>query len=453
MFGWEFPPHITGGLGTACAGIVDALARAGHEITLVLPDAVRPRPSPNVTFRRVRVGDAPARPCAYDASSYSGVHSAYPAPVRCAGVGAYAPYDHAYRAPYGTVWPGRLAVAVSTFGRQGGGLSPGIPFEVIHCHDWLTFPAGLRAREWSRKPLLLQVHSLESDRNGTRANRYIEALEHEALASADHIVAVSRYLRDRIRAEHGIPDSMITVIPNGAPAVARSRARPPARLAMKGSGGAIVSPGSTGRQERRTVLFLGRVTWQKGPGTFVEAAALARQSLPNLRFVVAGDGELLPAIKEHAHGRGIDQLFAFPGFLGREEADRLLETSDVLVMPSWSEPFGLVALEAAAHGLPVVLTARCGVRELLPWAPIVQPGDAQGFADAVVDLLTQPDAYREQALLNMRAAAESSWQRTAAELAAVYTRLVEHNAEEGPRAAGGQDRVEGDDQALSPESA
>ena len=428
MFGWEFPPRISGGLGAACAGMVDALSRAGHQVTLVLPDSVIPEQRPNVEFVRVPFGDAAPRPYACGASRD-------PPPLGCwsagrphAPYGCYASSCGRVRGAYAVASCGDLAVAVSRFGHEAGRLRSPEPFDVIHCHDWLTFPAGRGAREWSGRPLVLQVHSLESDRNGADGNRYIAALEHQALTQADRVVAVSHYLRDRIAAEHAIPAGRIAVVHNGAPRLDRSRKRASGSLASV----ARFLPAFGGRADRGlsppcpcpVVLFLGRVTQQKDPGTFVEAAARAARRLPSLRFVMAGDGELLPAAKDLARARGVDRLFEFPGFLGREAVDRLLSTSDLLVMPSVSEPFGLVALEAAAHGLPVVLTSRCGARELLPMAPAVEPGDAQGVADAVVGLLTDPGAYRQQASWNLEAASRNSWQRTAESLAAVYSQVI-----------------------------
>ena len=411
MFGWEFPPRISGGLGTACAGMVDALSQAGHRVTFVLPDTVVPGQRPNVEFVRVPFGAAIPRPYAHGAVPDPPPSGYWSAGQPYAAYGCYAPGGEGARGAYGAASSGDLAVAVSRFGHEAGRLRCLAPFDVIHCHDWLTFPAGRAAREWSRKPLLLHVHSLESDRNGVDGNRYIAALEHQALAQADLIVAVSHYLRDRITVEHGISGERVAVVHNGAPTVFRGRKR---------STGLGPSP----PRVRPTVLFLGRVTQQKGPRTFVEAAALAARRLASLRFVMAGDGELLPVVRDLARVRGVDRLFEFPGFLGREGVDLLLSTSDLLVMPSVSEPFGLVALEAAAHGLPVVLTSRCGARELLPHAPAVEPGDAQGVADAVVGLLTDSEAYRTQASRNRAAAARNSWQRTAESLAAVYSRVM-----------------------------
>lgn len=433
MFGWEFPPRISGGLGTACAGMVEALARAGHQVTFVLPDTVALERRPNVEFVCVPSGHPTLFPYAYGVSSDPNSPGRQAIGQPHAGPGCYTPRVEGANGAYGGAWSGSLPVAVSTFGHRAGRLRCFAPFDVIHCHDWLTFPAGIAAREWSRKPLVLHVHSLESDRNGEEGNRYIAALEHEALRQADVVVAVSHYLRDRITAEHGIPVCRIAVVHNGAPAVGNSRKRS-SGLVTSTAGLRTVRSGPAGRgllaaRERPTVLFLGRVTQQKGPRTFVEAAALAARRLPGLRFVMAGDGELLPAVRDLACARGVDRLFEFPGFLGRDQVDRLLDTSDLLVMPSESEPFGLVALEAAAHGLPVVLTSRCGARELLPRAPIVEPGDAQAVADAVVGLLTDVGAYRAQSMLNRETAARSSWQRTVEPLIAVYVRAMEEGVE------------------------
>lgn len=277
----------------------------------------------------------------------------------------------------------------------GQAIEPG-RFEVIHAHDWLTIPA---AAEYSRRtgvPVVMHVHSLELDRSGERNAIFL--VERAGMRIAGRAVAVSEYTAAICESGYGIPRSKIRVVPNGV-----------------GLAGIRPRDGAS-----RKVLFLGRLTAQKSPGDFVRMASRVLRRVPEAEFVMAGRGELEEGMKALARELGLTDRIRFPGFLNRSQVMAELATAAVLCLPSRSEPFGLVALEAAAHGVPTVLTENSGVREVLPSARVVPVGDVAGMAEKVVELLGD-DALREKLGRQARKEAEAtSWDFAAERVVEVY---------------------------------
>lgn len=369
MFGWEYPPDITGGLGMACRGMIRGLAQVGDvDVALALPrvggnedthDIRLIAPPPEAVLRAIRIAK---RPEAYAAGS------------------AMEWVRHFERL---------AAHIVETAGE----------FDLIHAHDWLTSPAALKARALSGKPLLLHVHSTEHDRAGPDANPAILALEAQAMDAADMIVAVSEATRRQILRRFGQPADKVHVAHNGIDSLeARVRQTP----------------------RQPTVSFIGRVTYQKGPLLFIEAAAEALARCRDLRFVMAGDGDLLPAAKSLAKKKGIADRIDFPGFLGKDDLGYLLERSSVVVMPSRAEPFGLVALEAIEAGVPVILAAHAGVAELLEHVVKIDPEDIAAMASAMAQVCTD-DAYADRLRKGAQAEiANLTWAGCADRLKSLY---------------------------------
>jgi glycosyltransferase involved in cell wall biosynthesis len=280
-------------------------------------------------------------------------------------------------------------------------------FDLVHCHDWLTMPAGLAAHLRSGRPLVVHVHSTEMDRSRPRPDPGIRQIEALGMAGSDRTVVVSRYARSRALADYEVPAHKVTVVHNGT-----SSDLP---VFFHGFERAVTA--------EPVVLFLGRITWQKGPLHFVEAAARLRRRLPKSRFVMAGAGDLLPAARQRAQELGLGEAMAFPGFLGRGDVARALAEADVLVMPSESEPFGIVALEAAAYALPVVASCHSGVTEVLPDTPSVEPTDHEGLAECLFRLLRDPSYHGSVARRNYEAARRQTWDVAARELVAIYHSL------------------------------
>lgn len=409
MFGWEFPPRMSGGLGTACYGMTAALAGLGHRITFVLP----------------RDGDAGAAPF-LDLVSTAGI--AVPDTDRDDGMETLLrrlmlrplpsllhPYLDAghYHTLYlseqkrfpetaGLYGPDLITEAIR-YGRAGGVLARTATFDVIHAHDWMTVPAALLARRISGRPLILHIHSLEYDRSGENGNEEIFAIEREGMEKADRIIAVSHRTKRMIAARYGIPPEKISVVYN---AVSKMEARQAYRTERQGG--------------RKMVLFLGRITFQKGPDYFVEAAARVLHVLPDVTFVMAGAGDMMGRMIERVAELGIGDRFHFTGFLQGEEIERIFSLSDLYVMPSVSEPFGISPLEAMSYDVPVILSRQSGVSELLRHALKVDFWDVREMAAKIIAVLQHPvlaDKLAEKAREELR---KIRWETAAEKIAAIY---------------------------------
>lgn len=417
MFGWEFPPHISGGLGTACAGLVQGLAWVGHEVTLLLPRAAHVPAMAQVRFLATEEVSGAALPHlgrrgsppvpALPDSLYA---SAYGPGSGTAGLLETGCGQH-YSVPACAYAADLFMERVQEYTTAASQLALGREYDVIHCHDWLTVAAGLRAREQSGRPLLLQLHSLESDRNPGCSNPVVRRLEAAGVAAADRIVVVSRYLGRRLQVEYGPCPDKVRVVHNAV----RLPIRPKAFSKRSDQG-------------PPQVLFLGRITRQKGPELFLEAAAAVLREYPEVRFVMAGAGDLRPEMMALATTLGIADRVVFPGFLARAAVWRLLAESDIFVLTSHSEPFGIVALEAAANAAALVLCENSGVREVLPEARVVAPPTAAGFAAAILQYLRDPKARAAAVRHQLAAVRACTWERAAAKMSALYVELAETGA-------------------------
>ena len=409
MLGWEFPPRTTGGLGTACRGIVRGLTGRGVQVLLVLPrvrgdeDAGTARLTDGRDYADGDEAGVPAVPGA-------GLHLVpLDSPLRpYEGRVAYAARRAAARNaeegedPYGADLEGeveRFALAVCRVARRE-------PFDVIHAHDWMTYPAGLLARRLTGRPLLCHVHSTERDRRGEASDPVLAAIERQGLEGADRVVCVSRRTVETVVAEYGIERARCRVVHNGVELDDTPRA-----------------PRAAGDATPPTVLFLGRLTAQKGPLPFLDAAALVLRERPDVRFVMAGDGDLRAELMKRAVRLRIADRVRFPGFLGAEEVRRQYDAADVYVMPSVSEPFGIASLEALSRDVPVVVSRQSGVTEVLDSRLVADFWDVRELAGKILAVLRYP-ALRRQLIEGGRAERERwGWERTADSLLDVYGEL------------------------------
>ncbi|MGH9400300.1 MAG: glycosyltransferase family 4 protein [Thermoanaerobaculia bacterium] len=405
MLGWEFPPAITGGLGVASEGLVEGLLTAGARVTLVLPRDPGPVA---VAQPGLTVLDASAFPFREARAAPKGMRrpgSAYaPArPWRRPARSARERFSSAADA-YGP----DLVSEVLRFAEAAGRIARRERFDVIHAHDWLTFLAGLEARRVSGRPLVVHVHATELDRAGNLDNRFVRDIEAMGVRLADRVIAVSNATALRLAEVYGVPPSRLTVVHNalGKKTKRRRRRRPLAR------------------RRSPLVLFAGRVTWQKGPGLFLEAAARVARELPRARFVVAGAGDLLPAMIARARSLGIGRKVSFPGFVPEAALDRLYGEADVFVSPSASEPFGLAALEAVAHGTPAIVSRNAGVTEVVASVLRVDFADVEDLADKITTVLKSPKLARAFAARGRAEARRLSWGRAARECLRIYGEIL-----------------------------
>lgn len=408
MLGWEYPPRYVGGLGKASQGIARGLADLGADVLFVLP---RFRKAQGET--RLRVSGARewllergAAPQGVRMPRWLGVASglrpyARPAavPVRDADTGA--PGDAA--ALYGS----DLGREVACFAARVAAIADDAQADLVHAHDWMTFPAAMAAADRHGLPLFLHVHSTEYDRSGEGANPDIVAIERAACARADHVFAVSDYTRGLLVARYGIDPARVSVVYN---APDEDELPPPA-------------PSGPGTRQP-WVVFLGRLTFQKGPDHFLRAAAEVARLAPAARFLVCGTGDMLDALKRQAAGLGIADRVEFRGFLAPGAVDRLLARSSLLAMPSVSEPFGLVALEALRAGTPVILSRQSGVREVLGHSLQVDFWDHEKLADQILAVLRLPVLARQLVEEGQAQLARLSWDESARRIAEAYARVA-----------------------------
>ncbi len=400
VLGWEYPPAVAGGLGAACHGLTTALADRGHEVTLCTPaDGAPVHPAPYPGIERVFLGSdasfSPFHPGAildpYAVDAAAGA-AGVPATGSIAGAamnepgaatdtpGAGGPVSgssisHAQSAR--KLYGEDLSTAIQRYSREAVTRLADRDFDVVHAHDWMTYPAALRLRFARRRPVCLHVHSTAVDRGGVSAPGpvgSISAVERAGLRTADRVCAVSGFTKDLLVREYRLDPGRVSVVHNAAPSGQNSA---PER---------VVGP------EGPSVLFVGRLTRQKGVGFLVRAAARVLESCPSARFVFMGEGEDRTRMIEMAAALGIGRRVFFTGGVSSELRDRAYADASVFVLSSVSEPFGLTPLEALRGGAAPVLTDACGVREVLPSVPVCPPWDAAGLSSEIVRLLTDEAA-------------------------------------------------------------
>lgn len=421
MLGWEYPPVVTGGLGVACHGLVHALSRYA-DVELLLPRAENVPEEAGLKVRGMNYfgleeGRDPLEVPLQPLEEFVRVRrmpvkmpSPYPVGIGFEKEAVALRSPEAIRAlysghePYGP----NIMQKVATYAEVAVRMAMESEFDVIHAHDWITFPAAIRIQEMSRKPLVIHIHSLETDRIGPAAkgdwNRVYE-VEKKAMEKADRIITVSRYTRDCAVREYGIPEERFFPVHNA------------------------IDPEETFRLSNRSgeklVLFLGRVTFQKGPEFMVDAAWKLLQVYPDVLFFVAGVGDMLEKLKALVLERKIDHKFVFAGFLSPSNVKRVLAQADVYFMPSVSEPFGLSALEAAQFDVPCVISTQSGVAEVLPNALNADFWDTSRFANYLYGLLNYEGIRKEISERTREDLSEISWDDSARDVMEVYSGVLD----------------------------
>jgi glycogen(starch) synthase len=426
MFGWEFPPHIAGGLGTACYGMTRGLARNGVEVIFVMPRAYGDE---DQRFARVvnasdveTIGTRDHEFSEELLEKVSFIHIdsnmlPYISPEEYA---AY--HDEFVRSGRTHEWTDVWRQRYTFSGKYGANLMEEVAryamvaaqvakdlegqFDVIHAHDWLTYFAGIAAKRVSGKPLVVHMHATEFDRSGENINRRVYAIEKAGMQAADRVIAVSELTRRIVIGKYGIPAEKVVTVHN-AVRFGESEEAVPERAVKD-----------------KVVTFLGRITYQKGPDYFVEAAAKVLQRVPDVRFVMAGSGDLMNHVVRRVAQLGIADRFHFTGFLKGGEVQRMFRLSDVYVMPSVSEPFGISPLEAMRSGVPVIISRQSGVAEVLDYAIKVNYWDVDALADAIYGLLTYPALGRMFASKGLKEVTGLKWTNAAAKIKTVYETVV-----------------------------
>lgn len=384
MFGWEFPPHITGGLGTACFGMTKGLAKNGVDVLFVVPKAFGDEDETSVRILNasdVTVDiDHETERSYWDRVQYMEIGSniiPYVGPEQYEEI--VEERRHATRGFHSSVFAPRyefsgkyganLMEEVARYALIGSSLATRYDFDVIHAHDWLTYSAGIAAKETTGKPLVVHMHATEFDRSGENINTDVYAIERRGMEAADKVITVSDWTRNIVIEKYGInPDKVVTV-----------------HNAVEPSDKSLDEYERSGLQNK-VVTFLGRITYQKGPEYFVEAAYKILQVDSSIHFVMAGTGDLMQKMIKRVAQLKIGANFHFTGFLKGNDVDQMFAMTDVFVMPSISEPFGIVPLEAMRLNVPVVISKQSGVSEVVEHALKVDFWDINGLADAIYGL-------------------------------------------------------------------
>ncbi len=392
MLGWEFPPYHSGGLGTACYGLTKGLSSEGVKVTFVLPSLQE-----NIDSEFVRLIGANIRFKTID-SPLSGYMTT-------------ASYRQTVteKAPVKQALYGRdLMEEVGRFSERVKHIAKKESFDVIHAHDWLTYKAGINAKKVSNKPLVVHVHATEFDRCASdHINQQVYDIEREGMHAADSIITVSNFTKSQVVEHYGVDPSKIQVVHNAVDLKEDSFGRGSSQFS----------------KTDKIVLFLGRITIQKGPEHFLWTAKRVLEKMPDVKFVVAGSGDMERYMIEKSAEMGISRNMMFTGFLRGSDIDHAYRMADVYVMPSISEPFGITPLEAMMHGTPTIISKQSGVSEVVSHSLKVDFWDIDEMANKILAILSYPglsETMRENGYQEVR---KFDWRVPAKKCVEVYNRV------------------------------
>ena len=388
MLGWEFPPFISGGLGTACYGLTRAMDQLGMEVMFVLPKMVESEYATHVKL---------LSPDSQTSASFVKFNELKNVKFHAIS-SSLQPYStpdtyqqrieetlrHKQEILGGSIssasqlfiskdYSSDMYTEVHRYAAMAAELAENQQFDIVHAHDWMTYPAGIAVSAISRRPLVVHVHSTEFDRSGEHVNQMIYDIEREGMHRADKVITVSHFTRNIIIGRYGVSGDKIEVVYNG---VERS--------------GKWSSDETVIDKDEKIVLFLGRITMQKGPEYFLHAAKKVLELMDNVKFVMAGSGDLMHRAVEMAAELGIGHKVLFTGFLRGEDVQKIYKMADLYVMPSVSEPFGIAPLEALDNDVPVIISKQSGVSEVLVHALKVDFWDVNEIANKIVAVLKYP---------------------------------------------------------------
>lgn len=417
MFGWEFPPHIAGGLGTACLGLTRGLARQGVEVLFVMPKASGDEDQSAVKI--INASDVEMLYNQVDIEEYWSninfmevgsnlipymdpehfereVSEQLKGENREERIGFKNKYQ--FSGKYGV----NLMEEVARYALVAATIAKEQTFDVIHAHDWLTYAAGIAAKKVSGKPLVIHVHATEFDRSGENVNSMVFDLERKGMLAADRVITVSNLTRNIVINKYGINPEKVITVHNAVDFQSYSE--------MDVERGV----------KEKVVTFLGRITYQKGPEYFIEAAQKVLKYYPNVRFVMAGSGDMLNRSIRRVAKLKIATRFHFTGFLRGQDVQKMFAHSDVYVMPSVSEPFGISPLEAMRSGVPTIISKQSGVAEVLKHAIKVDFWDVDAMADAIYALLAYPGLSKMAERCGMDEVNTLKWENAAFKLKQIY---------------------------------
>ena len=416
MFGWEFPPHILGGLGTASYGLTKGMSQQDDlEITFCIP---KPWGDEDQSFLRIigmnstpvvwknvgwdyvkgRVGSYMDPQLFYDLRDH-----------------IYADFNYLNTNDLGCIefsgrYPDNLHEEINNYSIVAGVVARQQEFDIIHSHDWLTYPAGIHAKQVSGKPLVIHVHATDFDRSRGNVNPTVYAIEKNGMDNADHIITVSNLTRQTVIEKYHQDPSKVTTVHNAVEPLS------PEILAI---------PDKKGVKDK-VITFLGRITMQKGPEYFVEAAAKVLAKAPYASFVMAGSGDMMDQMIRLVAERGIADRFHFPGFMKGKQVYEVLKASDVYIMPSVSEPFGISPLEAMQCSVPSIISKQSGCAEILDKCIKTDYWDIHAMADAIYSICTYPAMYEYLKEEGKKEVDEIKWENVGYKVRGIYDEVIKN---------------------------
>jgi glycosyltransferase involved in cell wall biosynthesis len=425
MFGWEFPPHISGGLGTASYGLTKGMATLDDlEVIFVVPKAFGDEDQ-----TMVRLVGANQVPMSFRKVYYKGFRRSletievsskivpYTDPEdfwrmtrsEVSGYSMFVRTDVKGMVDFSGKYEGNLMDEINKYAIVASVIAEENEFDIIHAHDWLAYPAGIAAMEVSGKPLVIHVHATDFDRSGGSVNPDVYRIEKNGMDAAAKIITVSNLTRDIVIHKYFINPAKVETVYNAVEPVKISE-----RLMLKKG------------FDEKVVTFLGRITMQKGPEYFIEAAYKVLQAMDNVRFVMAGSGDMMERMMRRAASLKISDRFHFTGFLKGADVFSLLDMSDVYIMPSVSEPFGISPLEAMQSNVPVIISKQSGVAEILTHAVKTDFWDIDAMADSIYGILNYPALANMFIKKGKEEVIRFKWDNSARHVKEIYTRVIEN---------------------------
>lgn len=413
MFGWEFPPHILGGLGTASYGLTKGMSmQPDMEITFVIP-----KPWGDEDHSFLKIIGAGNTPVVWRDVSWNCVHE------RLSNVMDTKDYfnlrDHIYAdfnyigtndlgcIEFSGRYPDNLMQEINNYSIVAGVISRANKYDIIHSHDWLTYPAGIHAKNILGKPLVVHVHATDFDRSRGNVNPEVYRIEKDGMDNADHIICVSNLTRNTVIEKYRQDPSKVSTVHNAVEPLSPE----------------IMALAPTKGTKDKVVTFLGRITMQKGPEYFVEAAQRVLEKSKNIRFVMAGSGDMMERMIYLAAEKGISDRFHFTGFLKGKQVYEMFKRSDVYVMPSVSEPFGISPLEAMQCSIPTIISKQSGCAEILDKAVKLNYWDVEGMADAIYSICTYPAMAEFLSLEGKKEVDNIKWENAGQKVRNIYNNL------------------------------
>ncbi|HNZ32844.1 MAG TPA: glycosyltransferase family 4 protein [Candidatus Cloacimonas sp.] len=440
MFTWEFPPLISGGLGMACYGMVKALLSQGIKIDLVLPTKEL------VYFPLRDEGDADTLPavfiepekqieytrraftCLSERLEYIGVTTH---PESYFNLSEIAEYSNLIKKHYELsevtiseelellkemtahlIGDEDLIRKVQEYTLRANRFAKILEYDLIHAHDWLTYPSGILTKQISHKPLIVHIHATEFDRAGGPGDPRIHKIEYIGMTYADKVIAVSQYTAQMIMSRYRIDSGKIRIIHN-----------------------AFTLPETNLNNKKRifigpTILYLGRVTIQKGPDYFLDMAAKVLKVHPEARFILAGTGDMQRQILRRSASLSLKNRFLFTGFLNRKQVERILQAADIYVLPSVSEPFGISPLEAMSYGITAIISKQSGVAEIIHHAFKIDYWDVDLWAETINHLIENPEECRKIGIEGMKEVQRIQWDEAAEKIRQLYATTLSEFSEQ-----------------------